>query len=380
MNKEEILKLLNESENKSEAIAQVIAQIKAEQSGEVKNMTGLVEGITNKLNEVEAKILEAASKNPTAQGMEKLSAEEDAFINSIKNIQNSVTGAQIDILPVSVVDKTLEDIKKESDLLQLINFAPSGVTKWFTAAKTGAAGWGTIDASITAELTASFKGLNLELHKLSGFLVIPKSIRTLANEFVMTYVRAILAETMRDGIINAFLTGDGATGPIGIMKSFSTENLNATATSKTAVTTLTSFTPKLLAPILNTLSNSGKRAVGKLHIIANPSDAYTYVYPALYGEGLFGGYTPKSFKEIVVHEEPLKAAGTAVITIEGVYTMGLSNTELKEYKETKALDDADLFIAKAYGNGRATDNNTAVVIDVTVLEEYVLPVTQVTAA
>lgn len=379
MDKEQLVKILNDAQNKSDALATVIAQIKSEQSGKVENLSEMVNKVQNKLVDIETKIIEEATKNPLATGYEKLTKEEDAFINSLKDIQNSVTGAQIDILPVSVVDQTLEDIKKESDLLQLINFAPSGVTKWFTAEKTGAATWGAIDATITAELTASFKALNLELHKLSGFLVIPKSIRELANAFVMKYVKAILAETMRDGIINAYLTGDGANGPIGIMKNFSEENLNATATAKTVVATLTGFSPKQLAPILTTLSNAGKRAVGKLHIITNPSDAYTYVYPALYGEGLLGGYTPKSFKEIVVHEEPLKEAGTAVITIEGKYTFGLSDVRLSEYKETKALDDADVFVAKAYGNGRATDNNTAVVFDVTKLVEYVLPVTQVTA-
>lgn len=380
MDKEQLIRVLNEAEDKSEALATVIATIKAEQSGEVKNLASSIANVQTKLTDIETKILEEASKNPLANGYEKLTNEEDVFINSLKDIQNSVSGAQIDIFPVTVVDQTLEDIKKESDLLQLINFAPSGVTKWFTAEKTGAATWGAIDATITSELTASFKALNLELHKLSGFLVIPKSIRELANAFVLKYVKAILAETMRDGIINAYLKGDGANGPIGIMNNFSDENLNATATAKTVLATLTGFSPKQLAPVLTTLSNSGKRAVGRLHIITNPSDAYTYVYPALYGEGLLGGYTPKSFKEIVVHEEPLLDAGTGIITIEGKYTFGLSDVKLAEYKETKALDDADVFVAKAYGNGRATDNNTAVVFDVTKLVEYVLPVTQVTAA
>ena len=40
------------------------------------------------------------------------------------------------------------------------------------------------------------------------------------------------------------------------------------------------------------------------------------------------------------------------------------------YDQTKALEDADLMIVKAYGNGRADDDNTAVVFDVTKLEEF----------
>ena len=58
--------------------------------------------------------------------------------------------------------------------------------------------------------------------------------------------------------------------------------------------------------------------------------------------------------------------------------MGISGVKLTEYDQTKAMEDADLIIGKCYGNGRADDDNCAVVFDVTKLEEYKLPVTQVT--
>ena len=58
--------------------------------------------------------------------------------------------------------------------------------------------------------------------------------------------------------------------------------------------------------------------------------------------------------------------------------MGATAFRINEYKETKAMDDMDLVIGKCYANGRAIDDNCAVVFDVTKLEEYVLPVTQVT--
>ena len=59
--------------------------------------------------------------------------------------------------------------------------------------------------------------------------------------------------------------------------------------------------------------------------------------------------------------------------------MGATSVQMKEYDQTKALDDADVIIGKCYANGRAVDDNCAVVYDVTKLEEYKLPVTQVTA-
>ena len=51
--------------------------------------------------------------------------------------------------------------------------------------------------------------------------------------------------------------------------------------------------------------------------------------------------------------------------------MGFSGMEVQEYKETKALGDADVLIAKVYGNGRAEDDNVAYVFNVTKLAEYI---------
>ena len=58
--------------------------------------------------------------------------------------------------------------------------------------------------------------------------------------------------------------------------------------------------------------------------------------------------------------------------------MGTTGVRIAEYDQTKAMDDADLIVAKCHANGRAVDDNVAVIFDVTKLEEYVLPVTQVT--
>ena len=82
---------------------------------------------------------------------------------------------------------------------------------------------------------------------------------------------------------------------------------------------------------------------------------------------------------IVKHVDANCPQGKAAFTIKDVYVMGVTGVRFDEYKETKALDDADLIIGKCHANGRAVDDNCAVVFDVTKLEEYVLPVTQVTA-
>ena len=74
---------------------------------------------------------------------------------------------------------------------------------------------------------------------------------------------------------------------------------------------------------------------------------------------------------ITVIQEPNMAAGKAAITMSGRYTMGFSGMQVEEYKETKAMDDADLLIAKIYGNGRADDDSSAYIFNPAKLEEYI---------
>ena len=184
---------------------------------------------------------------------------------------------------------------------------------------------------------------------------------------------------MQDGLVCGYLTGDGKTGPIGIMKQIETFKEDGTADDKTVLTNVTKFSPKGLAGVRKTLSNNGMRVVSSLELICNPLDEAEYVDPALYGEALTGGYRNTSFMPINKHVDANCPQGKAIFTIPGVYVMGVTSVQIKEYDQTKAMDDADLVIGKCYANGRAVDDNCAVVIDVTKLEEYVLPVTQVTS-
>ena len=121
-----------------------------------------------------------------------------------------------------------------------------------------------------------------------------------------------------------------------------------------------------------------KRVVDKLYLICNPSDEAEYVDPCMYGEALTGGYVNKSFIDIEKIVDANCPKGKAAFTIAGYYTMGTAGVRVDEYDQTKAIEDADLIVAKCHANGRAVDDNVAVVFDVTKLEEYVLPVNQVT--
>lgn len=364
---QKVVQILEESENKSEAIAQVADMISS------KKYEKLIAELTEQNARAAA---DADYKN--SLNLRSLSKEEKDFYEKFRDIKQAITASQIDIIPTSIVDKTLEDVRKASDLLSLVDFAPADVKKWVIGSHTGKAVWGELTADITGELSATLKGINFEQHKLSVFMVIPKAIRELSFEFVDRYFTAILAEAMQDGLEDGYLNGNGKTGPVGIMNKLETFKTNGTAAAKNVETTITKLSPKGLAGARKTLSNDGKRVVSELELICNPLDEAEYVDPALFGEALVGGYRNTSFMPINKHVTPNCPQGKGIFTIKGVYTMGATGVKFTEYDQTKAMEDADLIIGKCYANGAAVDDNCAVVFDVTKLEEYKLPVTQVT--
>ena len=366
---QKIVKMLDDAkpEEKSEAIYEAAAMIAAEKH------KGLIEELTRQ--NAQAAADEDYRK---ALGLRKLSKEEETFYERFKDIKQSITASQIDIIPTSIIDRTLDDIKKKSDILSLVAFAPADVKKWIVASHSGKAVWGGITDAITGELSAEISALNIEQHKMTAFIIIPKSIRDLALPFVDRYFMAVMEEALQDGFISGYLKGDGKTGPIGIMNKIESFMTDGTAAAKTVIQTVKKFSPKVLAEVRKTLSNDGKRVITELHLICNPMDEAEYVDPALYGEALTGGYKDTSFMPIKKHPEANCPKGKAIFTIPNAYVMGATAFRIDEYKETKAMDDMDLVIGKCYANGRAIDDNCAVVFDVTKLEEYVLPVTQVT--
>ena len=353
---EEALDILQKSEDKSQAIIQAIEKInEAEHANLIAEIT--MQAAMAKSDEDYAKKL----------GLRVLNKEEKVFYEKLKNIKQSLTADQEDILPTSIINRTLDDVKKDSGILSIIDFTPADVKKWLVAEKTGTYAWGPLTGAITEELSAEIKSLNIELSKLSVALVIPKAIRDLDLPYVDKYFSAILKETINDGAEYAFLEGTGKDMPIGVYKLIDSVNEDGTHKDK-KLNVIESFTPKGLAPMKDYLSKDGKRTYNEIALICNPSDEANYVAPALYDAE---GKMISSYKDLKVFKSANNKKGKAVFVLPRKYVMGFSGFKINEYKETKAMDDADLIIAKAYGNGRAVDDYCAYPIDVTKLKEYV---------
>lgn len=355
---EEALKILQNSENKAEAIVEAMEKINEVQYED------LISEITEQASKAESD-----KEYAKTLGLRTLSKEEKEFFEALKNDpRQAVSGNQIDMLPTTFIDITLEDIKKESGLLKHINFAPANVKKWTTASKTGAYSWGALTDKIKGELTASFAVLDMEVCKLTVYLILPKAIRDLALSFVEKYCREILKEQLSDGLEYGALQGSGKNEPVGVYKQIAKTNEDGTHQDKTINTDLTSFKPKALAGAKKYLTKNGNRTIDKLVLVCHPNDEADYVAPAIYDAE---GRNISSYKNLEVVPCASNPEGKAALFIPKKYTMGLTGLGFKDYDQTMALDDADVIIGKGYSNGRASDDNVAYVFDVTKLEEYV---------
>lgn len=355
---EEALEILQKGEDKAQAIVEAIEKLNEAQYSEI-------------IQEIVEQSDRAKSDKEYAKtlGLRTLPKEEKEFFEALKNDpRQAITGNQVDILPTTFVDVTLEDIKKESGLLKHINFAPANVKKWITASKTGAYSWGALTEKIKGELTASFATLDMEVCKLTVYMILPKSIRDLALPFVEKYCREILKEQLNDGLEYGALQGTGKNEPIGAYKQIAKTNDDGTHKDKTVNTDLTSFKPKALAGAKKYLTKNGNRTIDKLVLVCHPNDEADYVAPAIYDAE---GRNISSYKNLEVVPCANNPQGKALLLIPKKYTMGLTGLGFKDYDQTLALDDADLIIGKGYSNGRASDDNIAYVFDVTKLEEYV---------
>lgn len=357
---EKAMEILENAENKSEAILEVIQMVQEAKADEI-------------INELKAEQEKAKSDEQYAKSLNLrvLNAEEKEFYQKLKDAKQTITFKQDDIIPTTIIDRTLEELQKESKIMDLISFAPANVTKWITGSYTGVASWHGLTDELKGELEATISSLNIEDADLDAYLVIPKAISDLALPFVDKFFNAILKEALMLGIEDGYCNGNGKDEPIGIYKQIDKTNDDGTHKDKDVNTDLTSFKPKAMAGAKKYLTKNGKRKYDKIYIVCHPNDEADYVAPAIYNDR---GELVASYKNLEVVTSVKNPQGKAALVLPKKYTMGFSGFKVKKYDQTLALKNADLLVGNVYANGQADDDYVAYVFDVTKLEEYVTPV------
>ena len=308
----------------------------------------------------------------------------DALITASKcrNVQQAVTTlADLnEVMPESIIDQVMKDLVEEHPLLTKVNFQNA---KYATKiimnnhSKQNAV-WGEIDAEIEKEITSQFKVLHLAQNKLSAFAVIPMGLIDMGATFLDGYIRTILKDAIACGLEEAIVKGDGDGKPVGLMKKL-TGAVDGVHQDKEAQA-VTDFGVKSMGTLIAQLAKNEKgqnRPVGKLSLICNANDYYTLVAPAVRVQNMSGAYVDNfAFPMEVVISEAVPTGKAILADLNNYYVgVGFAKDGVIEFSdEYKFVEDQRTYKIKTYANGRALDENSAIVLDITGLQPAVITI------
>lgn len=297
------------------------------------------------------------------------------------------TDLEEDMMPETIIEDVYKHLEEEHPLLKAIGVQYVGFsTKWVLNDHTRQlAAWGEINSEIGKEITSAFKIIDVTQNKLSAFAAIQLDMLDLGPVFLDAYIRRCLLEALACGLEDGIVNGTGLNQPIGLIRdihdgvSYSTST-GYPAKSKTVVN---DFTPKtyggLVAKMAQT-ENGKMRKVGKLVLLVNPVDYYNKIVPATTVMGTDGLYRADVLPvptEII--QTTALASGDAVLFMPDEYKLlagGRRNGSIEYSDEYKFLEDMRYFKIKQHATGKAFDDNCALYLDISNLEELYVTVKQ----
>lgn len=356
------------TEEKAQVIMESVQELVAQENAEL-------------IAEYQAAALEvsANAENTKKYGLRQLSKEDREFYELMKNPRQlaGAFDAETDnekLIPTTITNFVLEDLKKEYPLFNHINWAPAGLNKWFFGEMTGKAVWGTLDAKVTAQIKGQLDGIDLDVNKLSAFAFIPKALFDIGFEWVDKFLREALKVAMQDGLEEGIVAGKGKASqePVGLKKSL-VGVVDGVYKDRTPVA-ITNFGIAQLGTAVKTLTNQGKKKLKPLVLIVNPLDALTKVADASKVFTANGDYKTVFPYPIEVIASEYVNENEAILYTSKTYTAGVTRMGIDTSEHAQFLDDNIVYKTVAYGNGRLHKDYNAVLLDITNLEPLALNV------
>ena len=342
------------------------------------------------IDEVKAdseKFKESQDKTILAQrGYRQLTNEEEVWYQKFIEASKSRTPKQEfsdflnspeGIMPETIIEDVFKDLREEHPLLNKINFTHTKfLTKWVLNNHISqTAFWGELNSEIEKEITSAFKIKDISQNKLSAFTAIPKDMLELGTIFIDRYIREVLKESISCGIEKAIIDGTGNHEPIGLNRDISkgVSVSDGVYPKKTAVR-VDSFTPKEYGKLLAKLvkNEDGKiKKITEVTLICNQVDYLTKIMPATTVQNLNGEYKrdlfPYPTDVIISNYVP---EGEAILFLAKEYFMGIGGSKdgIIEYSdEYKFLEDMRYYKIKTFGDGKANDNTSSILLNISKL-------------
>ena len=321
--------------------------------------------LTNEETEYYQAIIEAmASRNP-----------KQAFA-TIAEGDNNVPGK---MMPETIINDVFKNLTERHGLLGLVNATNTGyITTWLRNKHTRQlAKWGEVEGDITQEIKSAFEIGQVTQGKLSCYMVIHRDMLELGPVWMDAYVRTVLLEAMACGLEFGIVAGKGVGGePIGLDRDIR-EGVTYSTTDgfprKQAIA-ITSFTPEDYAPVVSLLAKDErghiKESISSLTLVCNLLDYLTKVMPATTVLNTQGTYVNDLFPvpTRVVTSEAINP-GEAILCLPDEYDLLIGGTRGIEYSdEYRFLEDQRCGKVVTYAFGKAYDNTSSILLDISGLE------------
>ena len=196
----------------------------------------------------------------------------------------------------------------------------------------------------------------------------------LGPEWVERYVRELLVESYSVGLEYGLINGRGPAQdePVGLTKNVDADT--GAVTDKESSGTLT-FAPSEkgriiageLGGVIKELSadekGKARKVLNKVVMVVNPVNVIDIQIAGTVRTDSGQWVTSLPFNIQVVESEEIEA-DKALFFVKGEYLAAIAGGyQINRYKETLAMEDADLYTMKQFANGRPKDNKAALIYD-----------------
>ena len=358
------LQSINQEEIKSKAL-------KAIKDGNAEEFIDTVQlYMENLANEVKADYESVIASNDaeilSKRGFRVLTSKEEKYYKDLANAMKTNSGLTDIEMPRTIIDRVFEDLEKDHELLQKINFQNvTGITEMIVRnGDAEAAWWGELTEKIKKELASAFKKITVNTLKLSAYLPVAKAHLDLGPVYLDAFVRRFLLESLAIGLENAIVTGDGNKKPIGMDRNLKGSVQEGVYPQKDAEK-IAKLDLATLGSLMAKLTDDGKRKVPSALFVVNPYDYYATILPSIYYRTADGRWVNNLPFPIDFVQSCEVVKGKAIMGIAKNYFMGLgSQQKILKSDDYHFIEDETVYLAKMYGVGQPLDNTSFLYLDI----------------
>lgn len=282
-------------------------------------------------------------------------------------------------MPNTIIDGVIGTIRQNHLLLERINFRNTTyLTRWLLNAKgRQMAKWGKLTSAITEELTGGFKEINMTLCKLAAFMVISQDLLDLGPQWLDTYIRECLAESIAMALETAVVDGTGKDQPIGMTRDVSeTASVQDGVYPRMAAIAVNDLTPTSMGDLVAKLARdpidpTRARVInaGDLLFLTNPFDYWQKIMPATSFRKPDGSWIrdvlpiPADIMQTAALESGKALLGIPSRYFAGLGVYGKSGTIVKD-DSVRFFEDEAAYKTKLQGNGCPMDEYSWLLLDI----------------